>query len=137
MPHAVWNDIYSVNIKEIDDQHKALVDFINQGYDHVANSSTDPKIYSDFFDNLIAYANFHFGTEEKYFEKFNFELALEHILRHNDIKATIARLQSNYQQTHSIDVIFDTLHLIDDWLFEHIMDYDKKYVDCFVQHGLK
>ena len=137
MPHAVWNDIYSVNIKEIDDQHKALVDFINQGYDNVANSTSDVKIYSEFFVKLVNHAELHFSTEEKYFKLFNFSLAPEHIFRHNNIKATIANFQSKYQQTHSLDIIFDTLQLIDDWLFEHIMDYDKKYVDCFVQHGLK
>lgn len=137
MAKAVWNDIYSVEIKEIDEQHKSLIDFLNQGY---ASASADPnniQLFLNYFENLMSHAELHFGTEEKYFKQFNFSGSQEHIVEHNKIKEKIFNLQSKYQQTHNIDVIFDTLQMIDDWIFEHIMQYDKKYVALFKEHGLK
>jgi len=136
MARVVWNDIYSVNVTELDNQHRGLVDFINQAYDHLDTPESDTQFFTNFFDRLIDHATFHFSAEEKYFQQFNFPESEAHVAQHNQIKSKVINLQSKYSSTHNINVIFDTLQLLDDWIFNPIMEFDKKYVKLFNDSGL-
>jgi hemerythrin-like metal-binding protein len=62
----VWSDELSVNIEEIDKQHKKLIDVINVLFNAMIEGKTQ-NIIDTIIDDLIDYAKYHFSTEEKYF----------------------------------------------------------------------
>ena len=63
-----WKQEYSVNIKEIDQQHRKLFDLINLLYDSsLLNEKED--ILEKIFVELKDYAFVHFKDEEKYFAR--------------------------------------------------------------------
>ena len=65
-----WNPIYSVNVKEIDDQHKQIVTLINSVHDAKINSIEECKnCVSKFVQELKKHSVIHFRTEEKYFQQ--------------------------------------------------------------------
>jgi hemerythrin len=133
MPIA-WNESMSVHVKEIDAQHQLFVRILNEMYSGV----TDPKlkcVLGHVLDEIVNYAGYHFATEEKYFDLFNYEFADEHKQEHRKMEK---RLQNIYEQhkTEDVGVVGELLYFMEDWLNNHIEIHDKKYTNCFNQHGL-
>ena len=62
-----WNDIYSVNIKEIDSQHKNLFSLINKVQFSDKDKPNTKEEINKILDEMNDYAIYHFDTEEKYF----------------------------------------------------------------------
>jgi hemerythrin len=133
---VIWEPIYSVNVKEIDDQHIKLIDFINDAHSRLNQSNNILADSDDFYPRLIQHAIDHFDTEEKYFAKFQYDGAEEHIAKHNEIKAKTIEFELRFKKEKSTQILLETLQFLDDWLFVHIMEYDKKYTKCFNVHGL-
>ena len=132
--HFVWKPEYNFDIPEIDEQHKYFVSIINELYDAILSLETKSRLKEVFF-KLTNYAVEHFTTEEKYFVEFNFEGAAEHKLKHDELKAKIAELQSQISMD-KLELSFDLIDFLESWLVDHLAVMDAKYVDCFKKHGL-
>ncbi|WP_298684569.1 bacteriohemerythrin [uncultured Methanomethylovorans sp.] len=76
-----WSEKYSMNIKEIDDQHKKLVEMINELHDTMkqAKSKETSLIV---INELVAYTQYHFSTEEKYMKQFGYSDHVSHKKEH-------------------------------------------------------
>lgn len=135
MEKRIWEEKYSVGVKEIDAQHMNMIVFINDINEHL-DSQVDIKYFDKFFDKLLTHTITHFETEEKYFDEFDYENKEEHVLEHKRIKGIVIELQKKYIDTPSISIIFETSNFLDNWLLNHIMTFDKKYTECFNRHGL-
>lgn len=135
MPRIAWESVYSVGIKELDAQHRQLIDFMNVVYERL-DTQVHTGDYSDFFAKLKEHAGSHFATEEKYFVQFKYEGAAAHKKEHRKITARIDKLEEEFSKNPSLTIVFETLQFLDDWLFDHTMMYDKKYVEHFKKCGL-
>ena len=70
----VWTKKYSVNVKEIDEQHKEFIKICNSLADLASSKSfTDEEALIKVMQ-LGDYIAYHFGTEEEYFIKANSEI---------------------------------------------------------------
>ncbi|MBN1779148.1 MAG: hemerythrin family protein [Candidatus Buchananbacteria bacterium] len=129
-----WKSEYSVNVKEIDEQHKQLFKIFNElvGFlDIGLDQEKIKKIISD----IVNFKKEHFATEEKYFHLFNFSGTAEHEQRHRMFDDKIKEISGEYQD----DVFglgFALVDFLGDWLISHLMDMDQKYKECFNEHGL-
>ena len=133
MEIITWQDEYSVNVKEIDDQHKHFIGILNRLY--MAIQASDTAVLSPLIDELVAYATKHFATEEKYFDQFHYEGATEHKEEHAKLAATVA--ESLARKTEDpLTLSYELLDFLEDWLVNHLNTMDKKYVTCFAEHGL-
>ena len=130
-----WSKRYELGIKEIDDQHHNLVNIINKLFDSY-NQEAELEIIIDIIDELLAYADIHFGTEEGYFDKFQFEGAAEHRAEHRRFKERINSLKNKLEINKS-EVIEDALNILGEWFSDHEEQYDRKYVPCFKKNGLQ
>jgi len=132
-PHIVWQDMYSVNVKEIDEQHKKFVGILNEIYNEAISPISKDNL-KDLLNELVSYALLHFKTEETYFDKFNYKLAEAHKEEHKKI---LARLESYVMlNAEGKDIAFELLDLIEDWLVNHLSNFDKLYTKCFNDNGL-
>lgn len=135
MKNLEWEDKYSVGVKLIDDQHKKMFSTINE---LIAILSTKPsqEQVSEIIKSLIEYKKYHFATEEKYFDEFNYEGAKEHKEKH---KLFSERLEKMIEENKgdSVALAFQLVDFLEDWLIEHLMVVDRKYIPCFKEHGLK
>ncbi len=43
--HVIWSDRYSMGIKVIDDQHKGLLDFVNDLFNHASGKEDEEREY--------------------------------------------------------------------------------------------
>jgi hemerythrin len=129
-----WQDKYSVKVKKIDKQHMKLINMINELYDAYINKKQSDKV-SLTINQMIEYAALHFMTEEKYFIKYEFNDSINHIKEHKYFIQKINEFQEEHKQNKS-SLSLEVLYFLQDWLINHILVSDKKYIDCFKNGGL-
>lgn len=135
LPLLTWKEEYSVNVKILDNQHKELIETINLLLNDVHSSNIKEKI-PEILTRLHKYATKHFATEEKYFKKFNYDGAETHIKKHMEFKKELEKLEKK-SIIDAESFSFKLVDFLEDWLLDHVIRYDKKYVKCFKEHGLK
>ncbi|RJR40845.1 MAG: hypothetical protein C4567_10385 [Deltaproteobacteria bacterium] len=127
-----WDDLYSIGVSGIDDQHKSFFKMLNNFNTDVVFSSiktTDDKdmmkIYL-YVLNLRRYALNHFLSEEEYMVKYNYPNIFEHRKKHDNFIKRIFALEENYYNFNKLspDNIND---FISSWLADHIIRMDKDF----------
>lgn len=136
MPLFNWTEENSVGVGELDKQHQKLFSIVNNLYDLMTQSKAQEEI-SGILDELAKYADYHFKTEEKYFEQFNYENKLEHILLHKQYKEKVSQFIRDNNDGGGTVISFDILDFLEDWWLGHINNEDKRYTECFTSHGLR
>ena len=93
--HVSWSNHYSMGIKLIDDQHRGLIEFVNDLFTHSTGREDEERAY---FKNIIkivvSYTKTHFATEEKYMLLTKFENYAEHKKMHDEFCIEGVLLQS-------------------------------------------
>ncbi|MFA6604208.1 MAG: bacteriohemerythrin [Patescibacteria group bacterium] len=130
-----WTTQYSVNIKEIDSQHNAIVAVINELAEFI-DKGGEREVIGTIIRKLISIAGFHFATEEKYFVLFKYEEAEVHIKLHRAMTARLEDFRRDFFENGK-DVTAELSNFTMVWLADHVLNQDKKYVKCFSEHGLK
>jgi len=129
-----WKDSFSVGIGSIDEDHKGLINIINELFDAVSHGVAKEHISSD-LAKLVDYTKTHFKREEIFFEKTNYPLLEEHKLQHDVFIKKINNLQKDFEkgnQTISVEL----LKFLTDWLVNHILSSDRKYKEHFQRYRL-
>lgn len=130
-----WDSSISVSIKEIDAQHQKLVDMINQLHE-LMKVGQGKDVIGPVLDDLIKYAAMHFGTEEKYFDKFGYEETAVHKEEHKKFVEKVLEFQKDFKEGKTT-ITLEVMNFLKDWLINHIKGTDKRYTQCFIEHGLK
>jgi hemerythrin len=129
-----WTDELSVNIKEIDLQHRRLIEIINQLHDAMKERKTN-EVLQGILESLVNYTEYHFKVEENYFEEFNYIGTAAHTSRHADLVKQVLTFYNDFK-LGKISVSIKLMGFLRDWLREHILIEDKKYIRCFHEKGL-
>lgn len=130
-----WKDEYNIGLEVIDVQHRKFVEILNE----LANSFLDPdnkEEVSRILDKLEEYAQTHFQFEEHYFHEFHYENMGEHEEAHRLFKLKIDKLRKRYESEEKF-LEYDIFEFMNDWLLVHVLDEDKKFVECFKKNGLQ
>lgn len=134
MPFIQWNETLSVHVKEIDSQHKKLVQLLNNLHD-----ANEKEIsFNDqlkIIEELMNYANIHFQTEEKYMKKFNYPALNFHKSQHDFFIKKIIDFHNRLIETKE-NIFNEILGFLKSWLINHILTIDKKYSRHFIENGL-
>lgn len=88
-------------------------------------------------EELVEYTNTHLTTEEGYLDKFACDLieTEAHKTSHRIFTEKVLNLKKRYSEGE-VDLIAETIDMLENWLIQHIMIQDKKYTACFNEHGL-
>lgn len=127
MKKIEWEDYFRVDFKQIDNQHKCFVDLVNRIIDNI---ESDHEILEGLCHELIAFAKYHFLSEENLMIKSKYPQYREHKEHHNLL---MTRLNENIvgvqvDQAHVTELI-EFLH---EWFAKHTNTEDKelgKYLD--------
>lgn len=130
-----WNEEYSVKNKELDQQHKKLIDMLNQAYDSLFRDEKD-DILEQIITDMKDYAFIHFKNEEKYFAQSGYEDAPAHIAEHQFFLKNVEKFCAEYK-AHDAALRNEIMIFLQDWLIKHIMWSDKKYMESFIKAGIK
>ena len=130
-----WEDSYSVGVNEIDKQHRVIIEVINELITEISAKPSEENIVG-IIHKLLNYKDYHFKTEEKYFDMYNFEGADEHKKEHIKFGEKIAEMEKEYKED-VIKLAFELVDFLEDWLINHLINKDQEYVECFKRAGLK
>jgi hemerythrin len=82
--YVTWSNSYSIGIKIIDDQHKGLLDFVNDLFSHSTGNERDELAYfREVIQQAVQYVKNHFQTEEKLMITTNYPGYAEHKKAHD------------------------------------------------------
>jgi hemerythrin len=131
-----WTDDLSVNIQEIDEQHKILVDLVNKLYKSIITRTEQNTIY-DILNELVQYTTIHFAVEESLMRIFDYPSYEEHKNHHEALKKQVVDLQEKVWEVKEDSISMELLRFLRGWLTKHIMQEDKRYVSFFLDKGLQ
>jgi hemerythrin-like metal-binding protein/PAS domain S-box-containing protein len=122
-----WDKNFETGIELIDQQHKVLVNILNKLAAHLANLSGS-IVLNEIFDELIAYTDYHFKTEEGIWVSYfaGDEWYTSHEATHGTFIEEVLALKNNDKQKHLDDVVHDIVTFLSKWLAYHILDTDKR-----------
>ena len=132
MAHIQWKDRFNINYKKIDDQHRKLVEILNDLIDLISKRS-GPERVGPIFHRLFEYTQVHFTYEERFLRKARFVGGLAHKAEHASFVRKLLDLNQRYDASNP-RLLEETLTFLQHWYLHHIMDMDMKYVP--VMQGL-
>jgi hemerythrin len=134
MSFITWKDSMSVNVKEIDDQHKKLISLINELHEWI-RAGEKKDILGDMLEELINYTKYHFSAEERRMKQFSYIGYVEHKHEHDDFTDKVMSLKEKYDKGQGA-LSEEVSSFLKDWLTNHILGTDKKYTPFFNSKGL-
>lgn len=135
MALITWNDSLSVNVAEIDQQHKKLVALINDLNDAMSVGK-GKDILGRIVNDLVVYTATHFKAEEKYFAQFGYPDTFNHRREHVAFVKKVTAFKEGFEKGN-LPLTVEVMRFMSDWLKKHIMGTDKKYSQFFNDKGLK
>jgi hemerythrin len=114
----VWDSGLSVHVKEIDEDHRRLVDLFNILSHAVAEG--DARNYIEaVLEELISLTVWHFRHEERLMLKHGYEGLAEHKSEHVQLIASVREAQQKFLQG-SGPLSHEEIEFLEHWLTEHI-----------------
>jgi len=125
MALITWSETLSVNIKEIDEQHKKIVGMVNELHSAMG-AGKGKEMLGPILSGLVDYTKTHFDTEEKYMQKFGYPQYPMHKTEHDTLTKQVMDLNTQYQTGKAV-ITVTIMNFLKDWLSKHIQETDKKY----------
>ena len=135
MAYIEWNEKFSVQVKEMDDQHKKLFDLINGFYDALTAHQAKEGL-GRLLDGLLEYTIFHFAHEERLMRRFRYEGQEAQEAAHRAFTQKVADVRTRFTEGKLV-LSLEITGFLKSWLTEHIMASDRKYAECFMANAMK
>lgn len=121
-----WTSRFRMNIPEIDEEHKLIIEKFNSLYD-LMRSGKGHEVYSEFVDFLNGYVNSHFAHEEALQQKIGYDKYQSHKILHENFKNEVIHTFSKYNKSQISNEELIKLNLfVKNWLIYHILIEDQK-----------
>ncbi len=131
-----WTTKHSVNVKEIDEQHKYFIGLINEMFEALERREVE-AVVDDTLNQLATYAQFHFATEEKLMAQCGYEGLKRQKDAHADLTNRLIELLDERKVTLDIyKYYYDLLDFLKEWLLDHLLTEDVKFSKCMNDHGI-
>ncbi|PLX49904.1 MAG: hemerythrin [Desulfobulbaceae bacterium] len=134
MSFFTWKDEYSVGIREIDDQHKKLVAMINELHQALANGK-GRDVLGNILQQLIDYTGYHFSSEERLMEKYDYPDYVDHKQIHARLTDKVLELQKEFESS-DVKRSIEVARFLQDWLNKHILQTDKAFGPFLTKKGV-
>ncbi len=134
MDFIEWNDNFSVNVEEIDIQHREMLRIINRLLETLSDEKSN-EIVEDTLNKLTDYTMTHFKTEEDYFDQFNYSRSSAHKEEHRGFAKQILEFKKKFKEGRE-SLHLEVTNFLMNWLLNHLLISDKEYTECFNENGL-
>lgn len=122
MKDIVWDDTLSVEVDEIDEDHRRLTDLFNMLNNSVETSDSRDYIEA-LLEELISCTIWHFRHEERLMLKYQYDNFESHKSEHQELIEGVRELQSKFQDEDRVPSEED-LQYLELWLTRHILSTD-------------
>jgi len=134
MSLMTWKEEYSVKVAQIDQQHKKLIDLINQ-LDNAMSQGRGKEVLGKILNELVGYCGNHFKLEEQLMQANGYPDFAEHKDKHDKMTAKVLSLKSEVATGKRL-ISLDVMKFLEQWLDKHILGTDKKYAPFLNARGI-
>lgn len=124
-----WNSEIETNIPVIDSHHKKLIDLVNELHSAM-KERRGREVSAKILDELTQYSEYHFGVEEKAFDKYSYPRAQEQKKMHSYFVGKLKEMKEGLEKG-SLLVNVEVLGFLVDWIEKHILNEDMLYLEFF------
>ncbi len=135
MPLLLWGPMLEVGVKEIDTQHKKLVELANELSDAVM-AGKGKDVLGKTLAALVSYTVSHFGTEERLMDQHKYPAMADHKQQHKDLVKTVSDFKAKFDKGDA-NLSSEIMNFLRDWLTKHIMNTDKALARDLKQKGVQ
>lgn len=136
MTGLVWEDRFSVGIALIDEQHKLLIQRVNDLAKAIELKQSVGEIVR-VLGFLIEYTNFHFSTEEKHMKANHYPGLNYHKSQHGEFKRTLNHLMEDFEEEGATQALADSINVfLTNWLVSHFQDVDMEFGKFLRDQGI-
>ncbi|MDR2100866.1 MAG: bacteriohemerythrin [Campylobacteraceae bacterium] len=126
MAYWNWQRSYELGISVIDNQHKRLVQYINELC--AALTTKERRKIASVLAGITEYTTLHFAFEERLMEEAGYEKIESHKKTHAAFVATINRYKKAFEEGY--DISGQLMAELQIWLTYHISNDDMDYRNC-------
>lgn len=133
----VWQEGWNINIPDLDEQHIAMANMLNQIAD-ILNQSNKGYKHEQKLDRMLgdflSLTREHFASEEEQMQKINYPNYADHKKEHLMLQAELAQyiLEIKHEQS-AINI--STLSALKHWFIAHITGDDKAFANYYHDKG--
>jgi len=132
MAYMEWSDKFETGLQDIDNDHQALFMFVNDLDDKVAEGEGDEAIGST-LAGLLRYIEVHFAREEGFMLAVDYPELDHHREQHGKLTEEVIVLKAQFDADPVQLDPDDLLAFLKDWLENHILHSDLKFVPYAVR----
>lgn len=129
-----WDDAYSTGIEAIDNDHRRLLNLVNQ-FQTAIHYPTGETFEREALDALVDYTKTHFAREEALMEQYDYPDYAAHKQEHQRMIAKVEELMARYSKAPA-RTLEEALLFLKKWLIEHIGGTDQQYAGFFRSKGV-
>jgi hemerythrin-like metal-binding protein len=123
-----WQNIYSVGVEQIDNQHKKLFEIANRFHAAFLDRANRTTL-AGIFNELIDYTAYHFADEERLMRDHNYPDYERHKANHDKLVSLVMTYKRQLDANEP-DVEQRAMDFVKTWLNGHILGMDRNYRDC-------
>jgi hemerythrin len=121
-----WTENLSVGILQLDNDHKKLIDLLNQIF--VASYAGVGDEYArSITSELIKYTKVHFDREEEILVKHGYPACSSHKEEHKKLVASLVELEGRISKEAIDGISVELNSFLRGWLIDHILTHDLQY----------
>lgn len=124
MNDIVWGKVLSIEVDEIDDDHRKLIDIFNI-LNHAVAEGESPEYLAAVLEELVNCTVWHFSHEERLMLRHGYEGIEEHKAIHRELIKSVRELQQRILQADQT-MSDENIDFLERWLTEHILTEDMK-----------
>ncbi len=128
-----WSQDYSVGVVELDTHHKQLIKMINELH-FAMSKDRGQQLVAEIVNGIGDYAKMHFQVEETYMHEGEYLGILKHIREHKGFVEKAQEMANRCDEGEFI-LSFEVIEFLSDWLKNHILKSDMKYVPALKSKG--
>ncbi|OIR10428.1 bacteriohemerythrin [mine drainage metagenome] len=126
MAELQWTEQFNVGIEVIDQQHRKIVEYVNQ-LDGMHSGGLSSREIGNLIDALIDHTIYHFDFEEKIQEKVGYPYLKAHQRLHVQFAKRLTNFQTRFAEGEDISGELESF--LTNWLLDHLKYDDTDYVE--------
>lgn len=121
-----WTSQMNVGVKLLNNDHKQLVNLINNLHDGLVTGQSKAVLENE-FEQLVTYTRFHHANEERLLDEAGFHGLLTHKQEHEQMLEHLLRMQIRFIESSQLGVEMEIMQQLRVWLFRHIQGSDQHF----------
>lgn len=120
-----WDNKYVIGINEVDEQHKRLVQLINELHEAMSEGRGKEETRNVLM-KLMDYSMYHFRTEEELMDRHGYNELVHHQTQHLSFVDKVKELTRRHDEGEFM-ISIETIEFLKEWLSSHILVSDKRF----------